>query len=146
MIRNLASQIAQRELGVRWVDRFVERYPDDLISKWTTGMDNNRHKADSGRKYSLHFDLLREKIDQYLGLSTCYATPTPYYSHSDLGKVLDRAPCLEGLAIDLYPVDLGKIQSLGFDFKLASPTDNTTVPSELASVIVRAIHLTKCTC
>ena len=28
-------------------------------------MDNNRHKADSGRKYSLYFDLLREKIEQY---------------------------------------------------------------------------------
>jgi hypothetical protein len=28
-------------------------------------MDNSRHKADSGRKYSLYFDLLREKIKQY---------------------------------------------------------------------------------
>jgi hypothetical protein len=43
----------------------LHRYPDKLISKWTTGIDNNRHKADSGRKYSLYFDLLREKIDQY---------------------------------------------------------------------------------
>jgi hypothetical protein len=43
----------------------VQKYPDRLISKWTTGMDNCRHKADSGRKYSLYFDLLRDKIDQY---------------------------------------------------------------------------------
>jgi hypothetical protein len=28
-------------------------------------MDNNRHKANLGRKYSLYFDLLREKIEQY---------------------------------------------------------------------------------
>jgi hypothetical protein len=28
-------------------------------------MDNSRHKADSGRKYSLYFDLLHEKIEQY---------------------------------------------------------------------------------
>jgi hypothetical protein len=28
-------------------------------------MDNSRHKADLGRKYSLYFNLLREKIDQY---------------------------------------------------------------------------------
>jgi hypothetical protein len=65
MIRNFGSQIAGRELRKNWVDRFVQRYPDDLISKWTAAMDNNRHKADSGRKYSLYFDLLREKIEQY---------------------------------------------------------------------------------
>jgi hypothetical protein len=65
MIRNFGSQIAKRELGVNWVDRFVKRYPDKLISKWTTGIDNSRHKADLGKKYSLYFDLLREKIDQY---------------------------------------------------------------------------------
>jgi hypothetical protein len=65
MIRNLGSQIAKRDLGTCWVDRFVHRYPDSLISKWTTGMDNSRHKADSGRKYSFYFDLLPDKIDQY---------------------------------------------------------------------------------
>ena len=62
MIRIFASQIAQRELGVHWVDRFVQRHPDQLISEWTTAMDNSRHKADSGRKYSLYFDLLRDKL------------------------------------------------------------------------------------
>jgi hypothetical protein len=65
MIRNFPSQIAKRKLGVNWVDRFVKRYPNELILKWPTRMDNSRHKADSGRKYSLYFDLLREKIEQY---------------------------------------------------------------------------------
>ena len=65
IIRSIASQIAHKELGVHWVDRFVQRWPDRLISKWTTGMDNSRHKADSGKKYSLYFDLLRDKIDRY---------------------------------------------------------------------------------
>ncbi|CAE7016160.1 Pogo transposable element [Pyrenophora teres f. teres] len=65
MIRNFASQITQREVGIHWVDRFVQRHPDELISKWTTSIDNNRHKADSAKKYSLYFDLLREKIEQY---------------------------------------------------------------------------------
>ena len=64
-MRNFGSQIAKRELGEHWVDRFVQRYPDELISRWTTGIDNSRHKADSGRKYSLYFNLLREKIEQY---------------------------------------------------------------------------------
>jgi hypothetical protein len=65
MIQNFASQVAKRELGENWVDCFVQIYPDKLISKWTTGMDNSCHKADSGRKYSLYFDFLRDKIDQY---------------------------------------------------------------------------------
>jgi hypothetical protein len=65
MIRNFALQITQRELGVHWVDCFVQQHPDQLISKWTTGIDNSHHKADSERKYSLYFNLLRKKIDQY---------------------------------------------------------------------------------
>jgi hypothetical protein len=28
-------------------------------------MDNNRHQADSGAKYSLYFGLMRDKITQY---------------------------------------------------------------------------------
>ena len=36
------------------VNRFVQRHPDELISKWTTAMDN-----------SLYFNLMREKIEQY---------------------------------------------------------------------------------
>ena len=65
MIRNFASQIAKTEVRVHWVSRFVQRYPDQLISKWAVGMDNCRHKADSRSKYSLYFNLLRDKIDQY---------------------------------------------------------------------------------
>jgi hypothetical protein len=33
MIRSFPSHIAQRELGVHWVDRFVQRFPHELISK-----------------------------------------------------------------------------------------------------------------
>jgi hypothetical protein len=33
MIRNFAVQIAQTELGEHWVDRFVQRYPNELFSK-----------------------------------------------------------------------------------------------------------------
>jgi hypothetical protein len=65
MIRNFTSQIAQRELGVNWADRFVQRHPDQLISKWTMGIDNSHHKANSEGKYNLYFDLLRKKIEHY---------------------------------------------------------------------------------
>ena len=81
-MRNFASQIAQRQVGIHWVDRFVQRHPDELISRWTTGIDNSRHKADSGRTYSLYFDLLREKIEQY------HVEPRHTYNMDEKGFML----------------------------------------------------------
>lgn len=43
----------------------MQGHPDQLISKWTTGMDNNRYKADPESKYYLYIELLREKTEQY---------------------------------------------------------------------------------
>jgi hypothetical protein len=65
MIRRFASSIAGKELGIHWVDRYIERYQIDLISRWATGIDRLRHQADSGLKYKLYFDLLIDKISQY---------------------------------------------------------------------------------
>jgi hypothetical protein len=65
MIRRFASQIAGRELGKCWVNRFVKRHQVDLISRWATGINRLRHQADSGLKYKLYFDLLIDKISQY---------------------------------------------------------------------------------
>lgn len=65
MIRNFAAEIAHQEPGKHWVDRFVERHQIDLISRWTSGIDNKRHKADSAFKYALYFKLLDDKIKQY---------------------------------------------------------------------------------
>jgi hypothetical protein len=64
-IRRLASEIAQKELGVRWVDRYIQRHQIDLVSRWATGKDRLRHQADSQLKYSLYFELLRNKLGQY---------------------------------------------------------------------------------
>jgi hypothetical protein len=65
MIRRFASSIARKELGVHWVDRYIERHQVNLISRWATGIDRSRHQADSGLKYKLYFDLLIDKISQY---------------------------------------------------------------------------------
>lgn len=64
-IRRFATQLAQKELGYHWVDRFVQRYPDLLRPKLVTTMDRNRHRADSKLKYKLYFELLRDKLDRY---------------------------------------------------------------------------------
>ena len=64
-IQNFGSQLAGKRVGKSWVDRFMVRHRDHLIPRWTTGIDNNRHKADSGEKYKLYFDLLESKIERY---------------------------------------------------------------------------------
>ncbi|KAF7565281.1 hypothetical protein PtrM4_047150 [Pyrenophora tritici-repentis] len=65
IIRSLASSLAGREVSESWVTRFINRNPTHLISRWQTGMDRNRHKADSGAKYSLYFELLHSKMKEY---------------------------------------------------------------------------------
>jgi hypothetical protein len=65
MIRRFASDIAKKELGKGWVDRYIERHQVDLVSHRATGIDRLRHQADSQSKYSLYFELLRSKLSQY---------------------------------------------------------------------------------
>jgi hypothetical protein len=65
MTRRFASSVAGKELGVHWVDRYIQRHQVDLISRWATGIDRSRHQADSQSKYSSYFELLRSKLSQY---------------------------------------------------------------------------------
>lgn len=65
MIRNFAEETCGRRPGKDWVQRFLIRHPDTLVSKWTLGLDHNRARADSAFKYALYFELLKQKIDQH---------------------------------------------------------------------------------
>ena len=65
MIANFASSIAQSTVSKSWVTRFLNRHHDHLTSQYSTGMDANRHDADSYTKYKLYFDLLQSKIAKY---------------------------------------------------------------------------------
>lgn len=65
MIKNFAAPIVGREPADNWVTRFLNRNKDTLITAWTTPMEPGRHKADSGEKYRLYFELLHQKMDQY---------------------------------------------------------------------------------
>ncbi|KAF2677753.1 hypothetical protein K458DRAFT_465835 [Lentithecium fluviatile CBS 122367] len=46
MVRNFALEIAKKEVGKCWVDRFMGRHKDRLISRWTSGIDAVRQRAD----------------------------------------------------------------------------------------------------
>jgi hypothetical protein len=65
MIANFASAIAQEPVSESWVTRFINKYSIHLISQYSTGMDADRHNADSYAKYELYFNLLQRKIAQY---------------------------------------------------------------------------------
>jgi hypothetical protein len=65
MIANFASAVVQEPVSESWVTRFISKYSIDLISQYSTGMDADRHNADSYAKYELYFNLLQQKITQY---------------------------------------------------------------------------------
>jgi hypothetical protein len=65
MIRNFASAVAQEPVSESWVTRFINRHAIHLISQYSTGMDADRHNADSFVKYKLYFDSLQAKIAEY---------------------------------------------------------------------------------
>jgi hypothetical protein len=65
MVKNFAETIAKREPSDSWVTRFLHRQNNDLLTKWTTNIDRNRHQADSYSKYRLYFDLLHSKMREY---------------------------------------------------------------------------------
>ena len=65
MIQNFASSVAKERVSESWVTRFINNYSIHLISQYSTGMDANRHNADSYTKYELYFNLLQRKITEY---------------------------------------------------------------------------------
>ncbi|KAJ8115409.1 hypothetical protein OPT61_g2929 [Boeremia exigua] len=65
MIQNFASSVAKERVSESWVTRFINNYSINLISQYSTGMDADRHNADSYAKYELYFNLLQRKIAEY---------------------------------------------------------------------------------
>jgi hypothetical protein len=61
----MASGVAKVDVSTHWVSRFFARNSAHLISKWTTGIDHNCHKADSKERYSQYFQYLHGKIQEY---------------------------------------------------------------------------------
>jgi hypothetical protein len=118
MIRNFASSLARKDISDSWVTCFLNRNSSHLISRWQTGMDRKRHKADSGAKYSLYFELLHNKIREY-SVEPNYCNnagktrdPNLAWSHSEaygsawenrtLGSIDTYRSCTKGLQKTAY--------------------------------------------
>ena len=54
------------------MSRFLRRYHNELIPKWTTAMDRERHLADSAARYKHCFDLIQAKIAEY-SIEPCHS-------------------------------------------------------------------------
>jgi hypothetical protein len=65
MIKDFASHFNPDGVSEAWVNRFVRRHGDHLVSKGTSGIDSQRHNADSRANYKLYFDHLHSKMLQY---------------------------------------------------------------------------------
>jgi hypothetical protein len=65
MLRNFAKEISGNKPGKHWPGRFLKRHQDDLISTYTTAIDAARKRADSAYKYTLYFELLSRKLQEY---------------------------------------------------------------------------------
>ena len=65
MLRNFAFNVCQKDPGIHWPSRFLERHKDELVCRYTTGIDAARKKADSVAYYTLYFELLARKIQEY---------------------------------------------------------------------------------
>lgn len=65
MIKKFASTLSKWEVSDTWITRFLGRHRDTLTSKYTTGVDRNRHQANTEHSYRSYFALLHSKIQEY---------------------------------------------------------------------------------
>ncbi|EED19172.1 F-box domain protein [Talaromyces stipitatus ATCC 10500] len=65
MIANFAHEITGRNPGKNWASRWLNKHPNALVSRYSTGIDRNRKRADCAWSYALYFELISRKIEQY---------------------------------------------------------------------------------
>ncbi|KAG9190745.1 hypothetical protein G6011_08833 [Alternaria panax] len=65
MIQNFGSAVGKWEVSESWITRFLHRHNDKLATKWSAGIDRERHHADSKHKYELYYRLLHSKMREY---------------------------------------------------------------------------------
>jgi hypothetical protein len=65
MIKKIASEVSKWEASEAWVERSWRRNRDLLTSRYTTGIDRDRFKADTEHSYRTYLDLLHSEMRQY---------------------------------------------------------------------------------
>jgi hypothetical protein len=65
IFRRIVTSLCKWEPSDRWVSRFLHRYPDDLLTAWTTPMEKSHHDAALYDSFCSYFDLLHSIIKQH---------------------------------------------------------------------------------
>ena len=68
--------------------------------------------------------------------ASCESQPPPYYTSSELGKLLKQIPSLERLCINLCPIALGKVQHLAVKFRLSEQAEDGSDSHEVTALLV----------
>lgn len=82
MLANFAKDICGKEPGKNWASRWIKAHSDKVISRYSKGLDSDRKKADSTWKYTLYFELIGRKIEQY------NLTPEQIYNMDEKGFMI----------------------------------------------------------
>lgn len=61
----IGSEIFGDPVSMSWIDRFLHRNHDHLISRWAPSIDRVRHQTDSIDKYDSYFDILHQRIVEH---------------------------------------------------------------------------------
>src|SRR4051794_36298912 len=64
-LANLAKDITGVEPGKSWPSRWLKKHSDELIYRYSTGLDIDRQRADSASRYEKYFANLRAIIEKY---------------------------------------------------------------------------------
>ena len=86
MVSNFAKEISGTEPGKNWISRWVTAHKEELVSKYATGLDRQRKKADSAEKYEAYFKLLGRKMEEY------QVEPRHTYNMDEKGYCSDWCP------------------------------------------------------
>jgi hypothetical protein len=87
MLWNYACVVAKKEVRMSWISRFLYCNKDNLLPKWTTGLDSNCFRAESYNKYKLYFNLLHEKMQK------CEVEAGNVYNMDEKGFMLGTIGC-----------------------------------------------------
>jgi hypothetical protein len=58
-MQNFVLRFNPKGASESWVNCFIRQKGNDLVSKWSSGIDSRRYNADGRAKYKLYFDLVR---------------------------------------------------------------------------------------
>ena len=65
ILRNFIIKICSKKPRKTWISKFLKKHNLNLILKYTINLNKKRSRANSTYKYSLYFELIRQKIEEY---------------------------------------------------------------------------------